>query len=263
MAIPVRGTSATIVVRIFGPDLDRLHTKAKEVGDSLATVNAVVDLKVQQQTLVPQIQVRFRPEAASQFGLGPGDVLRTLATLVKGTKVGEIYQEQKTFDVMVWGLPQTRDNVTAVQDLLINVPSGGTVPLRDVASVQVVPTPNEITRESSSRRIDVTCNVRGRDLGSVARDIESRVKGVAFDTGYHPEVLGEYAERQNSQNRMLGLGLLSLIGIFLVFFVDFNSVRLATLGMAGLFFAISGCVLMAFLTGVSCRSAQLSGSSPC
>ncbi|AII54541.1 hypothetical protein N008_21685 (plasmid) [Hymenobacter sp. APR13] len=243
------GTSATIVVRIFGPDLDQLYTKAKEVGSKLEGVEGVVDLKVQQQTLVPQIQVKMKPEAAARFGLNPGTVLQAISTVVKGRKVGEIYQEQKIFDVAVWGQPAMRADFGAVRELLIGLPGGGAVPLREVADVRIVPTPNEITREASSRRIDVTLNVRGRDLGSVARDVQAQVDGVAFGAGYHPEILGEYAERQASQNRMALLVCLSLIGIFLVLYTDFGTVRLAVLGILSLFFAVSGCLLAAFLTG--------------
>ncbi|MBC6609202.1 efflux RND transporter permease subunit [Hymenobacter sp. BT188] len=243
------GTSATIVVRIFGPDLDQLYAKAKEVGSKLEGVEGVVDLKVQQQTLVPQIQVKMKPEAAARFGLSPGTVLQAISTLVKGRKVGEIYQEQKIFDVAVWGQPAVRSDFGAVRELLIGLPGGGAVPLKEVADVRIVPTPNEITREASSRRIDVTLNVRGRDLGSVARDVQAQVDGVAFSAGYHPEILGEYAERQASQNRMALLVLLSLVGIFLVLYTDFGTVRLATLGILSLFFAVSGCLLAAFLTG--------------
>ncbi|NVO85380.1 efflux RND transporter permease subunit [Hymenobacter terrestris] len=243
------GTSATIVVRIFGPDLDQLYTKAKEVGSKLEGVEGVVDLKVQQQTLVPQIQVKIKPEAAARFGLSPGTVLQAISTLVKGRKVGEIYQEQKIFDVAVWGQPAVRSDFGAVRELLVGLPGGGAVPLKEVADVRIVPTPNEITREASSRRIDVTLNVLGRDLGSVARDVQTQVDGVAFGAGYHPEILGEYAERQASQNRMALLVCLSLVGIFLVLYTDFGTVRLATLGILSLFFAVSGCLLAAFLTG--------------
>ena len=136
-----------------------------------------------------------------------------------------------------------------MRELLVGLPGGGAVPLKEVADVRIVPTPNEITREASSRRIDVTLNVRGRDLGSVARDVQAQVDQVGFGAGYHPEILGEYAERQASQNRILSLVLLSLVGVFLVLYTDFGSLRLATLGLLSLFFAISGCLLAAWLTG--------------
>lgn len=243
------GTSASIVVRIYGSDLAVLQKKAKQVGDSLAHVAGVSDLKVQPQILVPQLEVKFKPEAASQFGLTAGDVRRAINTLVNGTKAGEIYDDQKIFDVVVWGTLEQRNNVEIIRNLLIDIPAGGRVPLKDVADVYIAPTPNEITRESSSRRIDVTCNTRGVDLGKVARNIESKLKLIPFDEGYHPEILGEYAERQKSQTMLYSLAMLSVLGIFLILYADFLSYRISLLILLSLPFALTGCVLSAFLTG--------------
>jgi CzcA family heavy metal efflux pump len=243
------GTSASIVVRIYGSDLAVLQTKAKEVGDSLAHVHGVSDLKVQPMILVPQIEVKFRPEAAAQFGLSAGDVRRTINTIINGTKAGEIYEDQKIFDVVVWGTQEERTNIETVRNVLIDVPTGGRVPLKDVADVRIAPTPNEITRESSSRRIDVTCNTKGAALGTVAREIESRLKNISFDSGYHPEVLGEYAERQASQTRLNFLALLSLVGIFLILYADFNSFRTSLIIILSLPFALSGCIISAWVAG--------------
>ncbi len=243
------GTSASIVVRIYGSDLAVLQKKAKQVGDSLAHVAGVADLKVQPQILVPQLEVKFRADAASQFGLSAGDVRRTLNTIVNGTKVGEIYEDQKIFDVVVWGTLEQRSNVEAIRNMLIDIPSGGRVPLKDVADVRIAPTPNEITRESSSRRIDVTCNTKGKDLGTVATNIEEKLKSISFDEGYHPEILGEYAERQQSQTRLYSLALLSVLGIFLILYADFLSYRISLLILLSLPFALTGCVLSAALNG--------------
>lgn len=243
------GTSASIVVRIYGSDLAVLQTKAKEVSDRLSGIEGVTDLKVQQQTLVPQLAVKFLPDRAAQFGLSAADVRNAINVLVNGFKAGEIYQEQKIFDVVVWGTPAQRSNIENIRDLLIDIPAGGRVPLKDVADVQVQPTPNEITRESSSRRIDVTCNTKGRDLGSVAKDVEAKLKDVPFDVGYHPEVLGEYKERQESQTRLYSLMLISLLGIFLILYIDFKSYRTASLILLSLPFALSGCVYAAWIGG--------------
>src|SRR5207302_11175060 len=116
----------------------------------------------------------------------------------------------------------------------------GHVLLGDVADVEVVPAPNEILREGASRRIDVTCNVQGRDLGSVARDIEARVRKLEFGRGYHPEFLGEYTARQESQWRLLALAGLSLIGILLLLDVDFKSWKLTPLLVLTIPFALVG-----------------------
>ncbi|MGI9077069.1 MAG: efflux RND transporter permease subunit [Gemmatimonadaceae bacterium] len=243
------GASATIVVRIFGPDLDVLRTKAQEVASVMNPIGGIADLKVQPQVLVPQVEVRFRPEAAERFGLTPGHVRRAVTTLVKGTKVGEFYDDQKSFDVVVWGVGRVRADPQALRTLPIDTPDGGQVPLGDVADVLIAPTPNEITREGASRRIDVTANVKDRDLGSVARDVESALDTIKFDRGYHPELLGEYAARKESSQRLMALALFSLVGIFLILHADFGSVRLATLVFATLPFALIGGVMAAFLTG--------------
>ncbi len=243
------GTSASIVVRIYGSDLAVLQNKAKQVGDSLARVAGVSDLKVQPQILVPQLEVKFKPEAASQFGLTAGDVRRTINTLVNGTKAGEIYEGQKIFDVVVWGTLEQRNNIETIRNMLIDIPNGGRVPLKDVADVYIAPTPNEITRESSSRRIDVTCNTKGKDLGTVARGIEEKLSQISFDEGYHPEILGEYAERQESQSRLNYLALLSILGIFLILYADFLSYRIALLILISLPFALTGCVIASLLHG--------------
>ncbi len=243
------GSGASIVVRLYGPDLGTLRTKAQEIGEAMKGVLGVIDLKVEQQVLVPQIEIRFRPEAADRFGLNPGDVRRAATTLIKGAKVGELYDEQKIFDVVVWGVPRLRTDPEALRRMLIDTPHGAQVPLGAVADVRIASTPNIIQRESASRRIDVTANVRGRDLGSVAREIEKRVKGVSFPTGYHPEFLGEYAARQASRNRLMALGALALLGIFLILHADFGSARIALLVFASLPFALVGGVMAVLATG--------------
>lgn len=123
------------------------------------------------------------------------------------------------------------------------------MPLQSVSDVFVSSVPNEITRENGSRRIDVTANVRGRDLGAVARDVQERLSGVSFERGYYAEVLGEYAERQATTNRLLLLSLVSLAGIVLILLVDFGSIRLAGLVLVTLPFALVGAVVAALLTG--------------
>jgi Cu/Ag efflux pump CusA len=191
----------------------------------------------------------MRKDQAHVSGVTPARLRETLATVVQGSKVGEIYEAQKVFDVAVWSEPTVRSDLFALKRLPIDTSSGGYVPVSSIADVSIVPTPNEITREGGSRRIDVTCNVRGRDLGAVARDIEAALGQMQFAEGYHPEVLGEYAARAQSQNRLLALGALSVIGILLVLHVDFGSLRLVGLVALTLPFALIGGVAAAFLSG--------------
>ena len=179
------GASATIVVRVFGPELEQLQRQAQAVRAAIADVDGVVDLTVQAQVVVPKVEVRFDAERAAAFGLTSGQVRTAAATLVQGTKVGEFYEDQRLFDVVVWGAPEIRRNLDAIRALQVPVANGGLVPLGSVAHVEVIPTPNEITRENGSRRIDVTSNVRGRDLGAVAGDIQTRLAALSFQQGYY------------------------------------------------------------------------------
>ncbi len=211
------GSSGAVVVRIYGPNLEDLRATAQDVADVMGTVEGVTNLKVEPQVLIPQIVIDFKPEAAAQFGLSPGDVRRATTTLIRGTQVGEIFEEQKIFRVMVWGSESVRRDVDVLRGLMIDTPSGGQVPLEAVASISIQPAANAIQRIGTSRKLDVICNVSGRDLGSVAQEIEQRVLAdVNFEQGYHPEFLGEYAEARASRQRLLGLTVFSLLGILLL-----------------------------------------------
>lgn len=243
------GGSAAVVVRLYGPGLEELRAKAQEVSRAIQGVPGVADLQVEQQVLVPQLVVRVRPGQASLFGLTGGEVRRTATTLVKGTKVGEIYEDQKIFDVAVWGAPHTRASVDSIRELRIGTPSGANIPLSDVADIAFEPTPNLIAHENSSRKIDVSFNVKGRDLGAVAREVEERVRAVPFERGYHPEFLGEYAARQQSRRQLLALSGISLLCIILILYSDFQSGRVTLLLLVSLPFALVGGVLSAWLSG--------------
>jgi CzcA family heavy metal efflux pump len=243
------GASATIVVRIFGPDLSELRARADAVAATMKNIEGVSDLKVQAQVLVPQIEVRSRQDAAARLGVSPGDVRDQVETLIRGSKVGEVYQDQKRFDVVVWGTPSVRSDPNALRSLPISIANGGIAPLSELADVRIAPAPNEITRQDASRRIDVTANVKGRNLGSVARDVEDSVGTVAFGAGYHPEVLGEFEAQRAARWRLITLSLVSALFIFLILYSDFQSARVATLVFGTIPFALVGSVLAILLTG--------------
>ncbi len=244
------GSSGAIVVRNYGPNLAQLRVTAREVADVMAGVEGVTNLKVEPQVLIPQIVVTLKPDAAAQFGLNPGDVRAATTTLVRGTQVGEIFEDQKIFRVVVWGTESVRRDIDALRELMIDTPAGGQVPLRAVANIAIQPANNAIQRIGSSRKLDVICNVEGRDLGSVAREIEQRVLSeVQFPEGYHPEFLGEYAEAKASRQRLLGLTAFSLLGILLLLQSDFGSMRMVLLIFLTLPFALIGGIVGAFLCG--------------
>jgi Cu/Ag efflux pump CusA len=243
------GTSEAIVVRIYGPDLQVLRDKAAEVEKVLGEIPGIVEPHADFEVDVPQMDVQVDLAAAKRYGLKPGDVRRAAATLVAGEEVADIFRAGKAYDVQVWSTPKTRQSVSDVRDLLIDTPGGGHVRLGDVATVSVKPTPNVVERDNNSRRIDVGANVRGRDLGSVAREVERRLKGVQFPRGYDAQVLGEYQERQAAQRRLLVFAVGAAIGVFLLLQACFGSFRLAALSLLTLPMALVGGVLAAWIAG--------------
>lgn len=244
------GASGAIVVRIYGPNLDELRGTAEEVAAAMKDIEGVSSLKVEQQVLVPQILVKFLPEKMAEFGLTPAEIINASSTLIKGKKVGEVYEDQMIFDVVLWGEESLRKDIDSLSHLMIETTSGARIPMSEVADIDIVPTPNAIQREKTSRRIDVICNAEGRDLGSVAREIEEKVlANVEFKQGYHPEFLGEYAEAKASKEKLMLLSLFSLSGVFLLLLADFQSMRLALIVFLSLPFALIGGIAGAFLGG--------------
>ncbi|MFN7870458.1 MAG: efflux RND transporter permease subunit, partial [Planctomyces sp.] len=222
-------------------------------------IDGISNLKVEANVLVPQLEVRLREDVIEQFGLTSGQVRRAITTVLRGSKVGEVYDGQKKKDVVVWGSEETRLDLSSLREIRIDTPTGGQVPLRDVANIAIVPAPNEVKREGGSRRIDVTCDAKGRDLGSVARDVEAAVRNLSFDRGYHPEFLGEYAARQASQRRLIALGGISLLGILLILYMDFQSLKLTAMVALTIPFALIGGVIAASVAGGTLSLGSLIG----
>ncbi|MCA9174104.1 MAG: efflux RND transporter permease subunit [Planctomycetales bacterium] len=244
------GTSASIVVRVYGPDMDQLRATAGEIESVIKAVDGVTTLKVEPQVLVPQIAIDMNVDAASQFGLTPGRLMQAVTTLVNGMQVGEMYRDQAIFPVVLVGGKSLRTDLTTLGELMIDTPAGAQVPLASVAKLTIVPAPNEIKREGASRRLDVTCNVEGRDLASVATEIESAVREqVKFQTGYHPEFLGEYAEAKASRQRLLLLSAGSVLAIAVILYIDFARWQLVSLVLLALPLALVSGVLGVFAGG--------------
>lgn len=243
------GAGSSIVVRIYGPDLDVLRTRAEEVKHAMAEIEGITDLKVEPLVMLPQIEIVMRPETAERYGLTPGLVRSVTTTLLRGSKVGEVYEGQKRYDVVVWGTPGIRADLAAIQALPIDTPTGMQVRLKDVADVILVPMPNSIKRENASRRIDITANASGRDLGSVASEVEDKVRALTFGEGYYPEFLGEYEAQQQATRRLNMLTVLALIGIVLVVYNDFKSWRLTLITAFTLPFSLVGSGIAVLLAG--------------
>jgi CzcA family heavy metal efflux pump len=255
------GTGATVVLRIYGPDLAVLRAKAEAVRQAIegsggpGKVAGVIDLRVEAQVLVPQIELAIDPHRVSYYGLTPGALLDDVSTLINGTKVGEVHQDQKAFDLVVWGHPDIRHSLSDLRRLEIDLPNPqagptgqATVPLEALAELRLVNAPNTIRHDKASRCIDVTCNVSGRDLGSVVQEIQKRVQPLQQE-GYRIEFLGEYQARTENQRQLLAVSALALLGIALLLYLDFQSLRLTLLVFLTLPFALIGGVVAAYLSG--------------
>jgi Cu/Ag efflux pump CusA len=243
------GSGDAIVVRIYGDDLKTMKEQAQKVQDILSGIDGVIDEHISLQAEVPQVQVEVDLAKAQRLGIKPGDVRRAAATLMAGEEVGDIFRDGKAYDVNVWSTPATRASVTSIRQLPIDVPDGGQVLLGEIADVSIKPTPNQIEHDATSRKIDVDANVKGRDLGSVVQELETKLKDLDFPRGYHAELLGEYAERQAAQQRLLWFAGLAVVAIFFLLQASYGSWRLASLSFFTLPSALVGGVLAAYLTG--------------
>jgi len=243
------GTSESIVVRIFGPDLETLRAKADEIAILIADIDGVIDAHASLQTDLPHIVVEPDLAASRRLGITPGDIRRQASTLIASEEVGDIFHGGRAYDVHVTAIPSARDSVTDVINLPINTPDGRTVLLGDVADVRVAPTPNAIEREAQSRRIDVGANVEGRDLASVVDEVEDRLEAVGYERGYHAEVLGESTELNAAQDKLMIFGLLAAVAILLLLHTAYRSLRLALLTFILLPMALVGGALAVWLTG--------------
>jgi CzcA family heavy metal efflux pump len=242
------GSSDTVVIRIYGQDLHVLTAKADEVREALDGVPGIVDLKKELHMETPQVEVEVDLAKAQQVGLKPGDVRRAAAFLLQGEEVGDIFVNGKTYDVNVWSTSETRQSLSDIENLLIDTPSGERVRLADVADVRIGPVPNVVEREGQSRKIDVSANVKERDLGSVAKDVEEILNKIDFPLGYHYEIKGEFAEREAAQQNLLLAGSIAVIAIFFLLYTSFNSWRLAALTFFTLPWALVGGLLAAYFS---------------
>jgi CzcA family heavy metal efflux pump len=243
------GTSESIVVRIYGPELDVLYAKADEVSNKLQNIPSLVDAHADLQEEVPHLEVEVNLAAAQRYGIKPGDVRRQAATLVASEEVGDIFSGGKAYDVHVWSTPETRHNVASIRELPIDTPDGKQIPLEQVADVRIAPTPNAIERVNQSRRIDVGANVEGGDLGSAVSAVEERIAAVDLPREYHMEVIGESSELAAAQKNLLIYGIAVALAILFLLQASFGSLRLALLLFLTLPMALVGGVLAVWMGG--------------
>ncbi|MBT8341561.1 MAG: efflux RND transporter permease subunit, partial [Desulfatitalea sp.] len=236
-----------LVVRVYGRFYDILEKKAKEVIQNISKVAGVVDPKIERPVFEPTVEIEvFIPQAASQ-GIKPGDVRRAAATMVAGITAGNLFEEQKIFDVVVWGKSDKRDSIEDIKNMHIDTPSGKLVRLKDVADVRLKPNPQIIPHDAVSRYVDIVTEVDGRSLGGVTKDIDERLAKMRFPIEHHVEVLGEAMQRETNHRIFLGFIIAAWVAVFFLIQSRFSSWRLANLLFLLLPVALAGSVLAAIL----------------
>ncbi|WP_224243066.1 efflux RND transporter permease subunit [Hyalangium gracile] len=254
------GIRAQVAVKLFGQDLDVLRSKAEEVRQVMAEVPGIVDLQVEQQTLIPQLQVRLKREEAARLGVQPGAMAEQLEKAFNGVVVGQVLEGQRTFDVLVRYEDSARTSADAFRRALVDTPSGARVPVSAVAEVVETRGPNLINHDHLQRRVVVMANVAGRDLGSAVDEVRSRVAArVELPTGSSIAYEGQFESQQSATRLIALLSMVSLVGMFLVLYSHFRSVRLVLQVMLNIPLALVGSVAAVLLTDRTLSVATLVG----
>lgn len=220
------GIENDIVVRVSGENLEILTTKAQEIRQMMAGVDGVVDSFADVPLQEPTVEVEVDLAAAQRHGIKPGDVRRSATTLLSGLEVGQLFDENKIFEVIVWTTPGIRSSVDAIRGLLIDKPGGGHVRLSDVAKVRIAPNPTVVKREAVSRTIDVMANVRGRNLGAVTHDIEAGLRRIDFPLEHNAKLIQGSADRRADARGVVAAAIAIAFGVLLLLQATFGSWRL-------------------------------------
>jgi Cu/Ag efflux pump CusA len=225
----------------------------------MSQVDGVVDPRIVRLVEQPNVEIDVDLDKAQRVGIKPGDVRRAEATLVQGLLVGSVFEDQKVFEVVVQGTPETRRSVSNVRNLLLDRPGGGHVRLGEVADVRITNEPIAIARDAVSRYLDVEANVSGRSLDAVAAEIENRLQDSVFPLEYHAEVLTQTTGEEINGAQMLLAGIAAALGALLLLQAAFRSWRLSVLALLTLPVALVGGVLAALIDGAQLSVGSLLG----
>jgi Cu/Ag efflux pump CusA len=239
------GTGRDVTARVYGENQTVLQEKANEVLTAMSGVDGVEDARIEAPVEGPALEIEVDIGAAERYGIAPGDVRRTAATLLSGLNVGNLFEQQKIFDVVVWSTPETRSSVTAIQNLAIDTADGSQVRLADVADVRIAPNLAVINRDQVSRYIDVTANTSS---AGVKNDIERALDGIQFPQEHRVEVIDNEG-RLVVENSGIALAVGAAIIIFLLLQLAFGSWRLAALAFVIVPGALAGGAVAAFADG--------------
>lgn len=254
------GVRAQIAVKLFGDDLTTLREKAEEIRAAIASVPGIVDLQVEKQVLVPQLHVRIDRQQAKKYGVMVGEVAEYGELAMNGLTVGQILEEQRTYDLVLRLKDEARNDPDAIRGIPIDTVDGQVLPLDVLADVEEAKGPNIINRENVRRRIVIQANVSGRDLVSAVAEIQRKLgQDVKLPEGYFVTYGGQF-ESQASASRLIAvLSLFSLAGMFIVLYAHFRSVMFAMQIMLNIPMAFIGSVIGVWLMGGTMSIATMVG----
>ncbi|MDQ3800475.1 MAG: efflux RND transporter permease subunit, partial [Acidobacteriota bacterium] len=244
------GVRAQIAVKLFGDDLGVLRSKAEEIRNTMQTVEGATDVQIEKQVLIPQVRFNVDRTRAAQYGLQPGEITETLETALNGRKVSEAIEGARRYDVVVRFEDASRNNLDALRGATIDTPQGTQIPVSAVANIENLPGPNQILRENTQRRIVISANTSGRDLGSVVQDMEQRIAAqVTLPQGYFIEYGGQFQASQGATRTLSLLSLFSLVAIFFLLIKALGDWRAALQVMVNIPLALIGAVIALLITG--------------
>ncbi len=244
------GVRAQIAIKVFGPDLSELRRFGGEIYDAIKGVEGVVDLQTEPLVLIPQLKIAIDRESSARFGIRSGTLAEDLEIALNGETVTRVLENQKMHDVFLRLDDSSRGTPEKIENTLVKfLPTGAGVRLGEVANVYSGTGPNMIIREDMQRRIVVSANTQGRDLSSVVSEIQMNLaEKIKLPEGYFLKLGGQFESQQLATQRIFWLGLLSLLGIFLVLFVHFRSIQLSLQVMLNVPLALIGSIVAIYLT---------------
>ncbi|WP_192823908.1 efflux RND transporter permease subunit [Rufibacter sp. LB8] len=243
------GTRANIAIKIFGPDLNQLYALSKQVQTSIAGTEGLVDLSIEQQVEIPQIQIKAKREMLARYGIPIGAFTEFVDVAFAGEKVSEVYEGNRTFDLVLRYNDENRGRIESLRNSLIDTHSGEKVPLHVVADVVSATGPNTVNRENVQRKTVVSANVSGRDQKSVVAEIQQKIgETVKLPEGYRIEYSGQFESEAEASQTLLYASLISLLVIFLLLYGEFKEVKLSSIILLNLPLALIGGVFSIYLT---------------
>jgi len=237
------GVRAQIAIKVFGSSLSDLRASAAEIYKQIQEIKGVSDLQIEQQVLIPQVKIQLLRDEAAQFGLNGGELIENLEKALNGEVVGQVIDHQKFFSIYMRFDEESRADLDLMRRTVVKImPDARRVQLSDVADVYEAEGPNVVNHENMQRRIVVSANTSDRDLDSVVKDIQEKLKKITLPEGQYFTLGGQFESQQAASKLIFMLGVLSLIGIFIVLFSHFKSAFIS--------FQIMLNVPMAFIGGV-------------